>query len=99
MSLGSPSPEHTHFSVAMNQLGGRSIPAKAARPIPIDSSCSGQQNQESRLRPFGVTADYLVHAEELEIKMHKDPSPAKAANPAKKSAIHSRIAMPLRPRR
>jgi len=85
MSLGSLSPEaHETVTVAMNQLGGRSNtgeggedpaayhaqPGAAADFLPRNNKI--KQVASGR---FGVTAEYLAHAEELEIKIAQGSKP------------------------
>ncbi|MHC4479396.1 MAG: glutamate synthase large subunit, partial [Planctomycetota bacterium] len=81
MSYGSISKEaHETIAIAMNRLGARSNcgeggedPARY-RPLPDgDSSCSAIKQVASGR--FGVTIGYLVHAEELQIKMAQGAKP------------------------
>jgi len=85
MSLGSLSPEaHETITIAMNQLGGRSntgeggedpaayhAPAKA----PTDFLPRNNKIKQVASGRFGVTAEYLAHAEELEIKIAQGSKP------------------------
>src|SRR6267143_884641 len=72
MSLGSLSPEaHRTLALAMNQLGGRSNTGEGGEDpntYRFEPAAANKIKQVASGR-FGVTADYLVHAEELEIKM------------------------------
>lgn len=87
MSLGSLSPEaHKTLSVAMNQLGGRSNTGEGGEDSDLyqfpGASCKIKQVASGR---FGVTADYLVRAEELEIKMAQGSKPGEGGQlPARK---------------
>jgi len=68
MSLGSLSPEaHRTLALAMNQLGGRSNTGEGGDRIQYLSLRTGAANKIKQVASgrFGVTADYLVHAEEL----------------------------------
>ena len=87
MSLGSLSPEaHKTLSVAMNQIGGRSNTGEGGEDSELyqfpGSSSKIKQVASGR---FGVTADYLVRAEELEIKMAQGSKPGEGGQlPARK---------------
>ena len=85
MSLGSLSPEaHATITLAMNQLGGRSNTGEggedsiAYRREP--NAPHGYLPRNNKIKQvasgrFGVTADYLAHAEELEIKIAQGSKP------------------------
>ncbi len=85
MSLGSLSPEaHETITLAMNQLGGRSNTGEggedpaAYRPQPdVPHRFLPRNNKIKQVASgrFGVTAEYLVHAEELEIKIAQGSKP------------------------
>jgi len=87
MSLGSLSPEaHKTLSLAMNQLGGRSNTGEGGEDSHLyempGASCKVKQVASGR---FGVTSEYLVRAEELEIKMAQGSKPGEGGQlPAKK---------------
>jgi glutamate synthase (NADPH/NADH) large chain len=77
MSLGSISPEaHETLALAMNRLGGRSNTGEGgedperlydpARRSAIKQVASGR---------FGVTSEYLVHADDIQIKMAQGAKP------------------------
>src|ERR1700734_917864 len=88
MSLGSLSPEaHRTLAVAMNLIGGRSNPGEGGEdpnPYRFEPAAANKIKQVASGR-FGVTADYLVHAEELEIKMAQGSKPGEGGQlPAKK---------------
>jgi glutamate synthase (ferredoxin) len=85
MSLGSLSPEaHQTITIAMNQLGARSNTGEggedpaAYQPdgnsVGIISLTNNKIKQVASGR-FGVTAEYLAHAEELEIKIAQGSKP------------------------
>ncbi|MGO9516349.1 MAG: glutamate synthase large subunit [Candidatus Korobacteraceae bacterium] len=85
MSLGSISPEaHQTITLAMNQLGGRSNTGEGGEdPIaylrepdapPHFLPRNNKIKQVASAR-FGVTAEYLAHAEELEIKIAQGSKP------------------------
>ena len=81
MSFGSISWEaHTTLAIAMNRLGGRSNtgeggedPARYA-PLPNGDSMRSAIKQVASGR-FGVTSNYLVNADELQIKMAQGAKP------------------------
>ncbi|MHC5034303.1 MAG: glutamate synthase large subunit, partial [Planctomycetota bacterium] len=81
MSFGSISKEaHEAIAVAMNRLGARSNSGEggedAARYTPLpngDSKCSAIKQVASGR--FGVTSEYLISADELQIKMAQGAKP------------------------
>ena len=81
MSFGSISQEaHETIAIAMNRLGGRSNsgeggedPARAV-PLPNGDWMKSKIRQVASGR-FGVTTEYLIHAEELQIKMAQGAKP------------------------
>ena len=85
MSLGSISPEaHETITFAMNQLGGRSNTGEGGEdPTAYRSepdSPPGFLPRNNKIKQvasarFGVTAEYLAHAEELEIKIAQGSKP------------------------
>ena len=88
MSLGSLSPEaHRTLALAMNQLGGRSNTGEGGEDPETyrhEPAAANKIKQVASGR-FGVTTDYLVHAEELEIKMAQGSKPGEGGQlPAKK---------------
>jgi glutamate synthase (ferredoxin) len=87
MSLGSLSPEaHKTLSMAMNQLGGRSNTGEGGEDsdLYLTPGASNKIKQVASGR-FGVTAEYLVRAEELEIKMAQGSKPGEGGQlPARK---------------
>jgi glutamate synthase domain-containing protein 2/glutamate synthase domain-containing protein 1/glutamate synthase domain-containing protein 3 len=87
MSFGSLSPEaHQTITEAMNILGGRSntgeggedravyAPTEAGKAYGVPSLLNNKIKQVASGR-FGVTAEYLAHAEELEIKVAQGAKP------------------------
>jgi glutamate synthase (NADPH/NADH) large chain len=85
MSLGSLSPEaHQTITTAMNQLGARSNTGEGGEdpaayipdgnPAGVISLTNNKIKQVASGR-FGVTAEYLAHAEELEIKIAQGSKP------------------------
>ena len=81
MSFGSISWEaHTSLAIAMNQLGGKSNTGEGGEdPIRFKKS-SKNKNMRSAIKQvasgrFGVTAEYLVNADELQIKMAQGAKP------------------------
>ena len=87
MSLGSLSPEaHKTLSIAMNQLGGRSNTGEGGEDSDL-YKIPGSTNKIKQVASgrFGVTAEYLVRAEELEIKMAQGSKPGEGGQlPARK---------------
>lgn len=81
MSFGSISKEaHEAMAIAMNRVGGKSNTGEGgedpARFIPDangDSRCSAIKQVASGR--FGVTSNYLVHAQEIQIKMAQGAKP------------------------
>src|SRR6516225_6770459 len=88
MSLGSLSPEaHRTIALAMNELGARSNTGEGGEDpdtYRYEPAAANKIKQVASAR-FGVTTDYLVHAEELEIKMAQGSKPGEGGQlPAKK---------------
>ena len=85
MSLGSLSPEaHETITLAMNQLGARSNTGEGGEdPTVYQPLADGLQDHLPRNNKikqvasgrFGVTTEYLAHAEELEIKIAQGSKP------------------------
>ena len=80
MSLGSISKEtHETLALAMNWLGGRSNSGEGGEDQSRNTP-DGQGDKRSRIRQvasarFGVTSEYLVNAEELQIKIAQGAKP------------------------
>ncbi|TFG98604.1 MAG: glutamate synthase large subunit, partial [Calditrichales bacterium] len=81
MSLGSISEEaHTTLAIAMNRIGAKSNSGEggedSARYLRSDNGdMSGSKIKQVASARFGVTSDYLVHAEEIQIKMAQGAKP------------------------
>jgi len=82
MSFGSLSPEaHQTITQAMNLLGARSNTGEGGEDpavyAPVDRAPSLLNNKIKQVASarFGVTAEYLAHAEELEIKIAQGAKP------------------------
>jgi glutamate synthase domain-containing protein 2/glutamate synthase domain-containing protein 3 len=81
MSLGALSPEaHTALSIAMNRMGARSNSGEGGEDPAYYTARSGGERLDSRIKQvasgrFGVTTEYLVHADELEIKIVQGAKP------------------------
>jgi glutamate synthase domain-containing protein 2/glutamate synthase domain-containing protein 1/glutamate synthase domain-containing protein 3 len=82
MSLGSLSPEaHQTITEAMNRLGGRSNTGEggedpAAYPdFPGAPAILNNKVKQVASARFGVTTEYLTHAEEIEIKIAQGSKP------------------------
>jgi len=88
MSLGSLGPEaHRTLALAMNSLGARSNTGEGGEDPTLyenDPLAANKIKQVASGR-FGVTANYLVHAEELEIKIAQGSKPGEGGQlPARK---------------
>ncbi len=81
MSLGSLSPEaHENNAIAMNRLGGKSGTGEGGEPperFDTEKECNIKQVASGR---FGVTADYLANAEEIQIKMAQGSKPGEGGH-------------------
>jgi glutamate synthase (ferredoxin) len=78
MSLGAISPEaHLTLAIAMNRLGGRSNTGEGGEDPNIYHDRPEANNRVKQVASarFGVTAEYLVHADEIEIKMAQGSKP------------------------
>jgi glutamate synthase (ferredoxin) len=78
MSLGSISPEaHRTLSQAMNLLGGKSNTGEGGEDPEIYRTQPDANNKVKQVASgrFGVTTEYLVQAEELEIKIAQGSKP------------------------
>ncbi len=81
MSFGSISREaHTTLAMAMNRIGGRSNTGEGGeepdrfKPLPNGDSMRSAIKQVASGR-FGVTAEYLVNADDIQIKMAQGAKP------------------------
>jgi glutamate synthase (NADPH/NADH) large chain/glutamate synthase (ferredoxin) len=81
MSLGAISPEaHEAIAIAMNKIGGKSNSGEGGEsperfsPRPDGTSSNSKIKQVASGR-FGVNAEYLANAEEIEIKMAQGAKP------------------------
>ena len=88
MSLGAISPEtHSTLAVAMNRLGGRSNTGEGGEDPKVYTQKGEANNRVKQVASgrFGVTTDYLVHADELEIKIAQGAKPGEGGQlPASK---------------
>ncbi|HLZ91592.1 MAG TPA: glutamate synthase large subunit [Candidatus Acidoferrum sp.] len=88
MSLGSLSLEaHRTLALAMNSLGARSNTGEGGEDPAVYRNEPHAANKIKQVASgrFGVTADYLVHAQELEIKMAQGSKPGEGGQlPARK---------------
>jgi glutamate synthase (ferredoxin) len=92
MSLGAISPEtHRTLAIAMNRLGGRSNTGEggeAPEAYTHDHEANNRVKQVASAR-FGVTAEYLVNADELEIKIAQGAKPGEGGQlPASKVSVY-----------
>ncbi len=88
MSLGAISPEAHHtLALAMNRLGARSNTGEGGEDPDLyvrEPEAANKVKQIASGR-FGVTTEYLVHAEEIEIKMAQGSKPGEGGQlPANK---------------
>nr|MCH9673390.1 glutamate synthase large subunit [Gammaproteobacteria bacterium] len=81
MSFGSISYEaHTNLAIAMNRIGGKSNTGEGGelperfKPLPNGDSMRSAIKQVASGR-FGVTTEYLVNADDLQIKMAQGAKP------------------------
>jgi glutamate synthase (ferredoxin) len=80
MSLGSLSPEaHETISIAMNRMHARSNSGEGGED-PAHYQSSGADRSDSRIKQvasarFGVTTEYLMRADEIEIKIVQGAKP------------------------
>ena len=92
MSLGAISPEtHNTLAVAMNRLGGRSNTGEGGEDPEVYREGSEANNRVKQVASarFGVTAEYLVHADELEIKIAQGAKPGEGGQlPASKVSVY-----------
>jgi len=78
MSLGALGPEaHRTLAIAMNRLGARSNTGEGGEDPDVYGSEPEAANRIKQVASarFGVTAEYLVRADELEIKMAQGSKP------------------------
>ena len=81
MSFGSISSEaHTTLAIAMNRIGGKSNTARAARKSDRFKPMANGDSMRSAIKQvasgrFGVTAEYLVNADMMQIKMAQGAKP------------------------
>ena len=83
MSLGALGPEaHRTLAIAMNRLGARSNTGEGGEDPDVYRSEPEAANRIKQVASarFGVTTEYLVRANELEIKWRRVQTSAKAAN-------------------
>ena len=81
MSLGALSPEaHETLAIAMNRIGASSCSGEGGEGAERYSPRSNGDNANSSIKQiasarFGVTADYLAHCREIEIKIAQGAKP------------------------
>jgi glutamate synthase (ferredoxin) len=92
MSLGAVSPEtHRTLAAAMNRLGARSNTGEGGEDRDVYGESSEANNRVKQVASarFGVTAEYLVHADELEIKIAQGAKPGEGGQlPASKVSAY-----------
>lgn len=88
MSLGAISPEtHRTLAIAMNRLGGRSNTGEGGEDAEAYNGAGEANNRVKQVASarFGVTPDYLINADELEIKIAQGAKPGEGGQlPASK---------------
>jgi glutamate synthase (ferredoxin) len=81
MSLGALSPEaHRTLAIAMNRIGAKSNSGEGGEDPDIYGEAPGGDRADNRVKQvasgrFGVTTQYLVRADELEIKIAQGSKP------------------------
>lgn len=81
MSYGSISEEaHTSLAIAMNRLGGKSNTGEGGEEVDRFTPMANGDSKRSAIKQvasgrFGVTANYLVNADEIQIKMAQGAKP------------------------
>lgn len=86
MSFGSLSEEvHTTLAIAMNRMGAKSNSGEGGEDAKRYSQPSNGDDRGSAIKQvaaarFGVTADYLVHAQELQIKVAQGAKPGEGGH-------------------
>ncbi|MGX5202292.1 glutamate synthase large subunit [Aliikangiella sp. IMCC44632] len=76
MSIGALSPEaHEALAVAMNSIGGRSNSGEGGEDKTRYNSIKNSKIKQVASGRFGVTADYLVSAEVIQIKVAQGAKP------------------------
>ncbi len=78
MSLGAISPEtHRTLAIAMNRLGARSNTGEGGEDRQAYRGLAEDNNRVKQVASarFGVTTEYLIHADELEIKIAQGAKP------------------------
>ncbi|MGE5278640.1 MAG: glutamate synthase large subunit [Acidobacteriota bacterium] len=96
MSIGALSPEaHETLAIAMNRIGGRSNSGEGGTdPVHHWALLHSGDSANDRIKQvasarFGVTADYLMSADELQIKMAQGSKPGEGGQlPGHKVAPH-----------
>ncbi len=96
MSIGALSPEaHETLAIAMNRIGARSNsgeggadPARFWTRLP-GGDCANDRIKQVASARFGVTAEYLISADELQIKMAQGSKPGEGGQlPGHKVTAH-----------
>jgi len=81
MSFGSISREaHTNLAIAMNRIGGRSNTGEGGEKADRFTPMKNGDSMRSRIKQvasgrFGVTTEYLVNADDIQIKMAQGAKP------------------------
>ncbi len=99
MSLGALSPEaHETLAIAMNRIGGKSNSGEGGEDRARFTTMPNGDSKNSRIKQvasgrFGVTAEYLASAAEIEIKMAQGAKPGEggALNGNKVNGIIARL--------
>ena len=94
MSYGSISQEaHETMAIAMNMIGGRSNSGEGGESVERLTIGEDGLNKCSKIKQvasgrFGVTSRYLVSAEEIQIKWHREQNREKADTCLERRFIH-----------
>lgn len=99
MSLGSLGPEaHEALAIAMNTLGGRSNSGEGGETIERNGTLKQSKIKQVASGRFGVTAEYLMHAEVIQIKIAQGAKPGEggqlAGNKVTPMIAHLRYSTP-----
>ncbi|MBC5635457.1 glutamate synthase large subunit [Ornithinibacillus sp. BX22] len=86
MSFGALSKEaHESLAIAMNRLGGRSNSGEGGESVDRNQTDANGDLRKSAIKQvasgrFGVTSNYLVHAEEIQIKVAQGAKPGEGGH-------------------
>ena len=105
MSFGSISREaHTTLALAMNRIGGRSNTGEGGEEVDRFTPMANGDSMRSRIKQvasgrFGVTTEYLVNSDDIQIKMAQGAKPGEGGVVAADVAAHGVLQLGHRLRR